>query len=61
MQRSHYSEEWDPLAAINYRVARAVRAEEAAALSRQLAERPRSPRTVRRIISPSIQHLSCQC
>ena len=44
-QRSHCSEE-SPFAAINYRVNRAVRAEEAAALARQRAERPRSPRTV---------------
>ena len=46
LQRSHYSEE-DPLGAINYRVSRAVRAEEAAARVRQLAERPPSPRAVR--------------
>lgn len=45
-QRTHYSDE-DPFADINYRVQRAVRAQMAADMAMQEAQRPRSPRPVR--------------
>ena len=45
-QRRHYTDA-DPFAEVNYRVQRAVRAEMAAEMARQEAERPRSPRPVR--------------
>jgi len=46
LQRYYYGDE-DPLAEVNYRVQRAVRAEMVAEAARQLAARPRSPRPVR--------------
>ena len=67
-QRRHCGDE-DPLAEVNYRVQRAVRAETAAEAARQLAARLRSPRPVRPLartllpnrMIPALRSTDVQC